>query len=124
MKKIVLKLGEAWLKPWNVTWSYLCSFTQEKTPLTQPRSFLAGTSLLLLLNTIDTSGSSLFNIVFFKQQNKTNEFYKTEEKKFYCTHCPVNAWSNLISLIFYSQLLCYYATFVTRRRRSSSFRGL
>ena len=61
-------------------------FAQEKTPLTQPRSFFAGSSLSLLLDTIDTPSCSFFlNRFFFSplEQNKSNEFHKTQNRNFF-----------------------------------------
>ena len=63
MKKILLKRGEAWLKPENSTESYLYPFAQKLTVSPSAGLLLAGTSPSLLLDTLDASGSSFFDTV-------------------------------------------------------------
>ena len=97
----------------DLTWSYLCQFAQENNPPTQPRSrsFFAGTSLLLFLETIDKFEIGFLLSFFFNIETKLKQriWQNTEEKPLYCTYCHTNAWSHLISLLYYSQFQFYYA---------------
>ena len=49
----------------------LMSICTKKLLSPSPGLFLAGTSLTLLLDTVDTSVSSFFDIIFFQHRNKT-----------------------------------------------------
>lgn len=90
-KKIVLKQREACLKPGNIIYSYLSPSAQEKTLLTQPRSFFAGTSHSLLLDTIETSASSFFISLFFNIETQLKQrMLQNTEKLLYCRHCSSN----------------------------------
>lgn len=90
-KKIVLKQREACLKPGNIIYSYLSPSAQEKTLLTQPRSFFAGTSHSLLLDTIETSASSFFISLFFNIETQLKQrILQNTEKLLYCRHCSSN----------------------------------
>lgn len=90
-KKIVLKQREACLKPGNIIYSYLSPSAQEKTLLTQPRSFFAGTSHSLLLDTIETSASSFFISLFFNIETQLKQrISQNTEKLLYCRHCSSN----------------------------------
>ena len=90
-KKTVLKQGEACLKPGNITYSYLSPSAQEKTLLTQPRSFFAGTSRSLLLDTVEKSGSSFFISLFFNIETQLKQrISQNTEKLLYCRHCSSN----------------------------------
>ena len=83
---------------------FLSIYTQEKTYLTQPRSFFAGPSLSLLLDIIGTSGPRFFIYRCFfsiSKQNQSNKFHKTEQKLLYRTYCHTNVSSHLISLFYY-----------------------
>ena len=90
-KKIVLKQREACLKPGNIIYSYLSPSAQEKTLLTQPRSFFAGTSHSLLLDTVEKSGSSFFISLFFNIETQLKQrISQNTEKLLYCRHCSSN----------------------------------
>ena len=90
-KKIVLKQREVCLKPGNIIYSYLSPSAQEKTLLTQPRSFFAGTSHSLLLDTIETSASSFFISLFFNIETQLKQrILQNTEKLLYCRHCSSN----------------------------------
>lgn len=90
-KKIVLKQREACLKPGNIIYSYLSPSAQEKTLLTQSRSFFAGTSHSLLLDTIETSASSFFISLFFNIETQLKQrILQNTEKLLYCRHCSSN----------------------------------
>ena len=86
---------------------FLSIYTQEKTYLTQPRSFFAGPSLSLLLDIIGTSGPRFFIYRCFfsiSKQNQSNKFNKTEQKLLYRTYCHTNVSSHLISLFYYRMI--------------------
>lgn len=63
-------------------------------------SFFAGTSLSLLLDTEETSGSSFFYIAFlFNMETKLKQQISRnmEQKSLYCTLCYTNIWNHPIS---------------------------
>ena len=98
----------------------MCPFAREKTPLSHLRLFFAGSSLLLLLDTIDTSEYSFFDIIFvYNRETKLKQWISqnTEEKILYCTHCHTNMseaiWLLYIILNYDFIMQC----FLTRQRK-------
>ena len=90
---------------------FICTSSYAYAPLTQPRSFLAGTLLSLLLD-IDTSRSIFLYRFLFQRPNKSKATNFTKHKRNvcttellnYCTYCHTYVLSHFISLFYYRQL--------------------
>ena len=91
-------------------WWYFNNFPLN--PFTRPFTYFFQIALrAILLDIIDTSESSFFYIVFFKNKTKLMQqiSQNTDKKLFHFTHCHINTWRYLISLFYYNQLWLYYA---------------